>query len=195
MKHEHADKDANANKDEKVRKEDRVWSIEGQYVHPIYSPKGGVEGIMLDVDGVATQFVFGHGPDDATPFAKIQPGQHVTLEGTEAKPWPNGENAHAVYEFKRLAGIDGKEAHEAGKPVHVTGQAVRMNYARHGEANGVLLDSGDFVHVRPDRFSGLGIVVGDQVEASGPGRPLSDGSGHVIDAIEVNGKPLDKKPA
>lgn len=191
MKHEQNNKDDKAGEEDK---DSRVWSIEGRYVHPIYSPKGGIEGVMLDADGVATQFVFGKGPDDATPFGKVKPGQRVTLEGTEAKPWPEGESAHAVYQFKRLAGIDGKDAHEGGKPAHVKGKVIRMNYARHGEANGVLLDSGDFVHIRPDRFAGLGIAVGDQVEASGPGRPLADGGGQAIDAVEVNGKPVAKKP-
>lgn len=185
MKHEQNIKDDKAGEKDK---DSRVWSIEGRYVHPIYSPKGGIESVMLDADGVATQFVFGHSPDDATPFGKVKPGQRVTLEGTEAKPWPEGENAHAVYQFKRLAAIDGKDTHEGGKPAHAKGKVIRMNYARHGEANGVLLDSGDFVHIRPDRFAGLGIVVGDQVEASGPGRPLTDDSGQVIDAVEVNGK-------
>lgn len=188
MKHEQGKKDEQADKD------GRVWAIEGRYVHPIYSPRGGVEGIMLDVDGVAAQFVFGHGPDDAAPFGKLKPGQRVTVEGTEAKPWPEGENAHAVYQFKRLAGIDGKDVHDGAQPAHAEGKVVRLNYARHGEANGVLLDSGDFVHVRPDRFATFGITIGDTVQASGPGRALADGSGRVIDAVELNGKRLDKKP-
>jgi hypothetical protein len=181
-------------KHEKAEKDGQVWSIEGIVLHPIYSPKGGIEGVMLDADGVPVQFVFGHGPDGAAAFGKVEPGQRVTLEGSEARPWPEGENAHAVYGFKRLAGIDGKAADDGGQPTHTRGKVVRMNYGRHGEANGVLLDSGDFIHVRPDRFATLGIAPGDQVEASGPGRPLADGSGRVIDAEALNGKLLDKKP-
>jgi hypothetical protein len=192
MKHEQG-KAEHGNKDQKAEKDLRVWSIEGVVLHPIYSPKGGIEGMMLDADGVPVQFVFGHGPDGAAAFGKVEPGQRVTLEGTEARPWPEGENAHAVYQFKRLASIDGKAADEGGQPAHAKGKVVRMNYARDGEANGVLLDSGDFVHVRPDRFATLGIAPGDQVEASGPSRPLADGSGRVIDAVTLNGKPLDNK--
>lgn len=191
MKH---DLDNNHDKAGKADKDGRVWSIDGRYVHPIYSPKGGIEGAMIDADGVPTQFVFGHGPDDGTPFGKVRPGQRVTVEGTEAKPWPQGDNAHAVYEFKRLAGIDGKDAHDGGKPAHAAGKVVRMNYARHGEANGVLLDSGDFVHVRPDRFAAFEIAIGDRIDATGPSRPLADGTGRVVDAVELNGKPIPKKP-
>lgn len=188
MKHEQG------NNDGKADEAGRTWSIEGRYMHPIYSPKGGIEGIMLDADGVATQFVFGHGADGAAPFGKVKPDQRITVEGIEAQPWPEGENAHAIYQFTRLAGVDGQGAHDGAEPAHADGKVIRMNYARHGEANGVLLDSGDFVHIRPDRFAALGIAIGDQLEATGPGRPLGDGSGRVIDAVELNGKLLDKKP-
>lgn len=171
-----------------------IWSIAGVYRHPIYSPKGGIEGFMLDADGVPAQFVFGHGPDGSVALGTLVPGQRITVEGAEARPWPQGEGAHAVYAFKRLAAIDGKQAQPGGAPVHVRGKVVRMNYARHGAANGVLLDSGDFVHVRPDRFSTLGIALGSEVAAHGPARDLADGSGRVIDAVEFNGEPVDQKP-
>jgi hypothetical protein len=171
-----------------------VWSIEGIYTHPLYSPKGGVEGIMLDADGVPAQFVFGHGPDDVRALDQLAPGQRITVEGTEAKPWPEGEHAHAVYQFKRVVNIDGKDAHDGGKPGHAKGKVVRLNHARRGEANGVLLDSGDFIHVRPDRFAKLEIVIGAMVEASGPRRPLVDGSGSVVDAIEFEVKTPHHKP-
>jgi hypothetical protein len=171
-----------------------VWSIEGLFKHLIYSPKGGIEGVMIEADGIPAQFVFGRGNDDASHLRDLAPGRHLTLEGTEAKPWPKGPDAHAVYEFKRLAGLDGEAVHDAGKPGRVEGKVVRMNYARHGEANGVVLDSGDFVHIRPDRFAKLALALGGDVQASGPGRPLADGSGRVIDAVEVNGKHLDDKP-
>jgi hypothetical protein len=187
-------KHGQANDNEKADKDGRVWSIDGTYLHPIYSPKGGIEGIMLDADGVMAQFVFAHGASDGALFGQLEAGQHVTVEGTEAQPWPEGENAHAVYQFRRLTGIDGKNVHDGGTPAHAKGRVVRINHARHGEANGVVLDSGDFVHVRPDRFSALGVAIGDQVEASGPGRQLAGGSGRVIDAVKLNGKPLDNKP-
>ena len=171
-----------------------VWSIEGVFKHVIYSPKGGIEGAMIEADGIPAQFVFSHGNDDASHFQHLSPGQRVTLEGTEAKPWPEGDDAHAVYQFKRLAGIDGEAAQDAAKPGRVEGKVVRINYARHGEANGVVLDSGDFIHIRPDCFAPLALVLGGQVQASGPGRPLADGSGRVIEAVELNGQPLDQKP-
>ena len=71
-----------------------------------------------------------------------------------------------------------------------SGTVVRFNYARHGEANGVVLDSGDFVHTRPDGFALLGFEIGMHVEADGESRALVGGAGRVIEARVVNGVPL-----
>ncbi|MFK3740894.1 hypothetical protein [Massilia sp. TN1-12] len=173
--------------------DDQVWSIDGVFTHAIYSPMGGIEGMMIDADGIPAQFVFHHGNDDASSVEHLWPGRRVTIEGSEARPWPEGDGAHAVYRFKRLALIEGGAVHDVRKPGRVEGKVVRLNYARHGQANGVVLDTGDFVHVPPDRFAALDIALGTHVQASGPGRPLADGSGRVIDAVELNGKPLNNK--
>ncbi len=79
-----------------------------------------------------------------------------------------------------------------GGPPHasVSGKVVRLNHARHGAPNGVLLDSGDFVHTRPDGFETLGLKVGDMLEAEGPARPLATGTGRVIEAHRANGHAL-----
>lgn len=170
--------------------QDEVWSIEGVFKHLIYGPRGEIGGCVIDADGVMVQFVFDHGGDNGFGFKQVVPGQVVTVEGIEAKPWPQGDMAHAVYQFKRLAGVDGAMAKAPPPPGHTEGKVVRMNYARHGEPNGVVLDSGDFVHVRPDRFGALDIALGAHVKASGPAHRLADGSGHAIDAVEVNGTTL-----
>ncbi|WP_256220106.1 MULTISPECIES: hypothetical protein [unclassified Variovorax] len=67
---------------------------------------------------------------------------------------------------------------------------MRLNYARHGEANGVVLDTGDFVHTRPDGFERLGLKIGDEVRAEGRAQPLATGEGRVIEAVRVNGRPV-----
>ena len=69
---------------------------------------------------------------------------------------------------------------------------MRLNFARHGEANGVVLDSGHFIHTKPDGMAKLKLEVGDRVEADGEARPLSTGTGQVVEASVVNGKPVGK---
>lgn len=68
---------------------------------------------------------------------------------------------------------------------------VRFNYALHGEPNGVVLDNGDFVHLRPGGMRASGLEIGDEVRAAGPARALQFGGGRAIEAREVNGKPIE----
>lgn len=166
----------------------QAWSIEGRFQHLIYSPRGAIEGLLIDTDGAVTQFVTD--PQDAgslDSLVALEAGQAVVVEGIEEPPSPKGESAHMVYRFQRLASVDGKEVGASKEPAEASGKVARFNYARHGEPNGFVLDSGDFVHTKPDGFRALGLKVGDQVSAQGPSRPLLHGKGRVVEAQSVNG--------
>ncbi|APW37962.1 hypothetical protein RD110_12805 [Rhodoferax koreense] len=168
-----------------------LWAIEGQFTQLIYSPKGGIEGLLIDTDGTPTQFVTD--PQDASVgemLRALQPGQQLRIEGAEEGPSPKGESAHFVYRLARVAAIDGVEPTPAVAHAKAKGRVLRFNYAKHGEPNGVVLDNGDFVHTRPDGLAALGLQIGDQVVAEGPARPLATGEGRVIEAHSVNGQPF-----
>lgn len=169
-----------------------VWAVEGRFQHLIYSPRGEIEGLLIDTDGVPTQFVTDpRDPATARLLSGLRPGQRLVLEGSEPPPSHHGDAAHSVYGFERLASVDGKPPEaRADVDAKVNGIVVRFNYARHGTANGVILDNGDFVHTRPDGLAQLGLKVGDRVRAEGAVRPLADGNGRVIEARTVNGKPV-----
>ena len=64
-----------------------VWSVEGVFQQLVYSPKGAIEGVLIDTDGIATQFVT-DAHDDATAglLATLRPGQALVLEGIDAGP-------------------------------------------------------------------------------------------------------------
>ncbi|SFM75123.1 hypothetical protein [Variovorax sp. OV329] len=169
-----------------------VWSVEGQFQHLIYSPKGAIEGFLISTDGVPMQFVTDpHAPDLVEQLGALREGQAVVVEGIEAGPSPKGEAVHSLYAFERLASVDGKEPKASRDAHEVAGTVVRFNYARHGAPNGVVLDSGDFVHTRPGGFEKLGLEVGDKLVAQGDARPLVTGTGRVIEARRVNGQPID----
>ncbi|SFD72356.1 hypothetical protein [Paracidovorax konjaci] len=172
-----------------------VWSLSGRFQHLLHSPRGEVEGAMVDVDGVPAQFVFGkHDEHAARAFGALRPGQDVVVEGTVAAPAPHGEAAHEVYAFERLVSVDGAAPTLEDAPRRAEGRVARIHYARHGEPNGVVLDSGDFIHTRPEGFAQLGLQPGDAVKAEGPGRPLHGAPGQVIEARTVNGQALPGKP-
>ena len=67
---------------------------------------------------------------------------------------------------------------------------TRLNYARHGAAYGVVLDTGDIIHTKLEGRSRLKLKVGDVVRTDGVTRPLSTGSRSAIEAIRNNGKLL-----
>ena len=168
-----------------------VWSVEGRFQHLIYSPKGTIEGVLIETDGVPTQFVTDpHDLGVAEQVTGLRAGQTLVMEGTEPGPSSKGEPAHSVYVFERLASVDGKAPKAALASEDAAGTVVRLNYARHGAPNGVVLDNGDFVHTRPDGFERLGLKVGDKVRAQGAARPLATGTGRVIEARSVNGRPV-----
>lgn len=168
-----------------------VWSVEGRYTQLVYSPRGTLEGLLIDADGITTQFVFDrHDEPPAAPLLALRAGQTLVVEGSEAGPSPKGEAAHTVYDFVRLVSVDGRAVAPAPATSEVSGSVVRFNYARHGQPNGVVLDSGDFVHTRPDGFARLGLRIGDRVRAEGASRPLVSGEGRVLEATRVNGRTL-----
>ena len=168
-----------------------VWAVEGRFKHLIYSPKGAIEGLLIDTDGVPTQFVTDpHDPSTNTLFAGLRAGQTLVIEGTDPGPSHKGEPEHSVYHFERLASVDGKDAKAPHRHDDVAGTVVRFNYAKHGAANGVVLDNGDFVHTKPDGMERLGLKIGDKVRAEGRAQPLVTGTGRVIEAVSVNGQPV-----
>ncbi|MET3497233.1 hypothetical protein [Variovorax boronicumulans] len=174
-----------------------IWSVEGRFQHLVYSPKGGIEGVLIDTDGIATQFVFDrHDEAAAAAFAGLRPGQALVIEGAEQGPSPKGTDrdaAHTVYQFERLVSVDGLAPADTPAGQQIAGTVVRLNYARHGEANGVVLDTGDFVHTKPDGFVRLGLKVGDKVLAEGRTQALSTGGGRVVEAVRVNGRRVEER--
>jgi len=153
-----------------------------------FSPKGGIEGFLLQSDGQTVQV-------NVTPdvgFAVVRGiGQNVeaTVE-QETETAKNGKADHPVYRLVTLTGTDGKALIFAGpgekEVATVHGLVKRINYSRHGEANGVILDSGDFVHLKPEAMKRADLKVGDQVTAEGTAGMMPLGQ-HVVEAKTING--------
>lgn len=162
-----------------------------------HSPKGGIEGFLLRSDGQTIQV-------NVTPdigFAAVRGiGQvvEVTVE-PDSDAVKHGKGEHPVYNLVTLTGADGKALIHAGAGagdvMTVQGIVKRINYARHGEANGVVLESGDFIHLKPEGMKKVELKVGDTVTAEGPVALMPLGQ-QVIEAKTVNGTSIvAKKPA
>jgi hypothetical protein len=116
----------------------------------------------------------------------VSVGQAVQIAASpEGHEVPDAE--HPVYgliSFEPSNGtgpaVDGP-SHEG--IVRVEGTVSRFNYARHGEPNGVVLDNGDFLHLKPDGMKKVGLRVGQEVAAEGRARLMV--LGHRVIEVEV----------
>ena len=105
---------------------------------------------------------------------------------------------HPVYRLVKLLGTDGKVLIFAERgdeqDVTIVGTVKRINYAKNGAADGVILDSGDLVHLSPAGMKNSGLKVGDQVTAEGTASVMPLGQ-QFIEAKIINGAAVSKKPA
>jgi hypothetical protein len=160
-----------------------------------FSPKGGIEGLILEIDEAMAQVTVE--PEFGGILVKmLQLGKAVELTvKPEGAGHRDDKKSHDVF---RLVGVRDAKGQSVelegftGKKAKIEGEVERLNYARHGEANGVVLTSGDFVHMKPHGMNRLPLQVGDKVIAEGQEHPTILGT-RVIEAEKVNGKSLDKK--
>ena len=144
------------------------------------SPKGTLEGLLMKIDDEIIQINF------REEFAAEITS--VAAEGKELKAdvkpeEPYGHPNHPVFRLLSLGAHNG----------HFEGKVKRLNYALHGEVNGAILDSGDFLHVKPHGAAALGLKPGMKVKGTGSSKPMFDGH-RVIEATEVNGFQIEGKP-
>ena len=165
-------------------------TIEGRFEQLIYSPGGQIEGALLSVTRSPVQIAVEPWKSDSyAGLERARKGQKVVVKAIPQGPSKHGESAHPVYDLVELVSINGATPRVKADDgaVGYKGTVVRLNYARHGEPNGVVLDTGDFIHMRPGGFALFGLAVGDAVEAEGDAQRLVTDDGWAVEATVVNG--------
>jgi hypothetical protein len=177
-----------------AKSSDPPVAISGHLVQFNLSPKGAPEGLVIgSAKGGVVQVNFD--PELVGQItAGVAQGDAVSLE---VLPFPDAHpDAHPVFELVRLttkSGVDVVARGTSEADVTVRGKVVRLNHARRGEVNGALLDTGDFVHLRPHGARAVGLEIGQKIEATGEVR--GGWSGHrVIEARTANGIDIGKPP-
>jgi len=156
-----------------------------------FSPKGGVEGLQVEADGKFAQVVFPH--ETGTDVARsITIGKTIDLIVETEALSKNAESFHTVYRFISIEPSEKSHAEAVSSSGVIAGIVARLNYARHGESNGVVLDSGDFIHLKPEGMRQIELSIGDRIEADGKVRAMELG-GRVIEATTINGVLLKGK--
>jgi hypothetical protein len=153
------------------------------------SPKGGYEGLLLIEGEQIVQVNFAR--EAAAEISELAPhGAEITAvcEEEESK---KGKAAHEVLRLVRLESVRGSWPAKENGDGRFRGRVVRLNYALHGEVNGGVLDSGDFLHLKPQGAQAIKLEAGMRVEGHGKTKPLGNGR-RIIEAEEVNGTRIGK---
>jgi hypothetical protein len=122
------------------------------------SPKGQTEGVLVDTRRGVVQVNF---PKLHAESLARSMKLGTTLE--LAAELETDEYDHPVY-----------RASDRGQQGKASGAIVRLNYALHGEVNGVHLEDGTFVHLKPKGALKHRLQVGERVKAVGTQRTGSD---------------------
>jgi hypothetical protein len=108
-------------------------------------------------------------------FNGLKPGQSVSVN---AKVYEDDRPSdHPVFSWVEQK----KESYQ--------GVVKQINYALHGEPNGAILKSGEFVHLHPDGARAVKLSVGQTLSVKGDAHTSPDGH-VVIEARIVNGLAL-----
>jgi len=149
------------------------------------SPKGVYEGLLLTTNKGTVQVNF---PLEAggSVSSRIAEGEKATFFAEKEED--ERPSDHPVFRLVRFTGTEGHviEVEVESQPVEVEGKVNRINFARHGEPNGAILDNGDFIHMKPHGAKAIGLEVGMTLTEEGEAR-RSFVSTRVIEAAVVNG--------
>lgn len=154
----------------------------------LFSPKGDVEGLLLTMKGRTVQ-VSMTAEVGAAMSRSTAPDKRLRLIGVPDHSPKTGDATHPVYQFESLADsagnpVDGPNT-EPGEGA-LKGVVAALHFARHGQPNGVVLDSGAFIHTGPRGMEAAALRVGSKVRAVGEigmtilGTPM-------MEARQVNG--------
>jgi hypothetical protein len=129
------------------------------------SPKGFYEGFLLNSGKNVVQVNLAK--EHLRSLADGCPSDRdIGVEAEAEESW--GSPAHEVFKLVRVLDNGGRKAEKDDHPPRkFSGRIERLNHALHGEVNGGILDSGDFLHLKPEGTQAVGLTVGMAVEARG----------------------------
>jgi hypothetical protein len=140
--------------------------LSGQLQQLLFSPKGGIEGVMLRVDSRIVQVSMRHDEADARTLQQAI-GKVVELRvSADRSPKARG-GTHAVYKLRAISTFSCKSVPSKQGTHAISGVVSSIHYAKHGEPNGVVLKSGEFIHARPRGMKKLKLGLGAKVTAEG----------------------------
>ena len=159
-------------------------TLEGMVEYLNFSPKGAYEALLLKT-GKGQRVQLNFPPEWSDQIAtELKPGDRVTAD---VQPYDDGRPSdHPVFFLHCLKGAKGLQfGNTAESPVE--GKVERINFAKHGEPNGAILDSGHFVHLKPSGARLIDLRIGQRLTVEGRSKRRGHGPAQVIEAERVNG--------
>jgi hypothetical protein len=167
----------------------KAETLSGQLQQLLFSPKGEIEGLLMKVGSKSIQLSMDPATADASTFAGAV-GKTIEAQGSADRSPKTKDGVHPVYKLEVITKIGGKALKPNGAEHPISGVVASVHYAKHGEPNGVILESGEFIHTRPAGMKKLKLEVGSKVVALGDMRMTVLGTA-LIEAHEVNRVTLD----
>jgi hypothetical protein len=144
----------------------KTETLSGQLQQILFSPKGGIEGLLVRVGSKSIQISMKPDAADTTALTKAV-GKLIEIKGSADHSPKTKEGAHPVYKLDVITKIACKAVKSNGDAPSISGVVAAIHYAKHGEPNGVVLESGEFIHTRPHGMKKLKLDVGSKVVAYG----------------------------
>ena len=161
-------------------------TLSGQLQQLLFSPKGEIEGLMMMMMGSKQIQVSMHPASAAEARALTKAvGKSIEVKGLADHSSKTKEGVHPVYKLNVITKISGTAVKSNGDAHPISGLVATIRYAKYGEPNGVILESGEFIHTHPDGMKELKLEVGSKVIAHGESRMTVLGT-PLIEAREVN---------
>jgi hypothetical protein len=165
--------------------ETKMQTLTGSLQQLLYSPKGGLEGFLIAVRNKTLQVSMNPATADVGALSQAL-GRRIEVTAEPDHSPKTKDAAHPIYKLGAITKVAGKAFKSNGKGHgEVSGSVASIHYAKHGEANGVILESGEFIHTRPHGMKMLKLRVGSKVVAHGERRMTVLGT-TLIEAREVN---------
>jgi hypothetical protein len=143
--------------------------IHGPCQQMLFSPKGAIEGVLVKMKSHLVQVSVPHAVGEVLTQL-TGPGKPLHLLAHRDSSPKSAGGAHPVYEFLSFADVAGepiKTPHTEPSETTIEGVVQTWHFARHGEANGVMLESGEFIHLKPKGMAAAGLDIGSKVLAIG----------------------------
>ncbi|MBC7481295.1 MAG: hypothetical protein H7337_05170 [Rhizobacter sp.] len=161
--------------------------ISGTCQQLLFSPKGGIEGALVKVKGKTVQISVT--PDLGAALARVTgPARRLRVLAVADHSPKTADGAHPVYKLESLADAAGQAIEWPefdSADTTIKGVVATLHFARHGEPNGVVLETGEFIHLRPHGMALVGLGIGSKIIAVGKQRMTILGT-RMLEAQQVN---------